>query len=861
MDKDTTGCQLEVELMAEPTGMKLHIDYNSGKYSRSFIESFASTYENVLNQFMSREYIKDIEPADEKQLEILDSFNDTEVPYDDTQTIVSLFRRAASENADRTAVIFKDIKLTYRELDDITERIAGYIADKGLGRGDVVSILIPRDEYMPTASIGVLKSGCAYQPLDPTYPPERLNFMINDSGAKLLITTEELRPLITDYNGNVLILSEIASLPAANAELPEIKPEDLFILLYTSGSTGTPKGVRLTHGNLVCFVNWYHRYYNLQPEDCVGQYASYGFDACMMDMYSPLTIGASMCVIPEEMRLDLTAINEYLEKNHVTHQFMTTQVGRQFAVNIENKSLKHLSAGGEKLISLEPPKGCTLHNTYGSTEITVSSNIRELTHDDAVTVGRPLPNVKEFIVDSDGNELPFGVVGELYIGGIGVAIGYHNLPEMTAERFIDYRGTRVYKSGDYARWKDGGNVEILGRKDNQVKLRGLHIECGEVESAIAKAEVVKSAAVKINSIICIICACFTADRPMNIAAVRDEIGRTLTKYMVPTARLQLDKMPMTPNGKTDLRALPEAVIERSVSESAANDAERAFCKIFGEILQLEQVGATLGGTSLLVTRVMIEAERAGCRVTFQDVFSRPTPRMLAGLFIDEANAAAEPEHYDEIRNYDYTKLQAILDANTLESFKSGTRQPLGYTSHRRGGLSRHSHTPRICGKVYCLLRGKSGFTAEERLKGQLFYYFERPYDELLGKRLFIIDGDITKPIDKLPVSTVINCAAVVKHFSAGTDGTEIEDVNIGGVRNLIDYCLANNSRLIQVSTMSTVSMGMSNGEVFKEGRMIGERDLYFNQLLHSKFLAERLVLEAVADKGFGGTVFRRRVPD
>ncbi|MBR0044294.1 MAG: AMP-binding protein, partial [Synergistaceae bacterium] len=458
LDKDTTGCQLEVELMAEPTGMKLHIDYNSGKYSRSFIESFASTYENVLNQFMSREYIKDIEPADEKQLEILDRFNDTEVPYDDTQTIVSLFRRAASENADRTAVIFKDIKLTYRELDDITERIAGYIADKGLGRGDVVSILIPRDEYMPTASIGVLKSGCAYQPLDPTYPPERLNFMINDSGAKLLITTEELRPLITDYNGNVLILSEIASLPAANAELPEIKPEDLFILLYTSGSTGTPKGVRLTHGNLVCFVNWYHRYYNLQPEDCVGQYASYGFDACMMDMYSPLTIGASMCVIPEEMRLDLTAINEYLEKNHVTHQFMTTQVGRQFAVNIENKSLKHLSAGGEKLISLEPPKGCTLHNTYGSTEITVSSNIRELTHDDAVTVGRPLPNVKEFIVDSDGNELPFGVVGELYIGGIGVAIGYHNLPEMTAERFIDYRGTRVYKSGDYARWKDGGNV-------------------------------------------------------------------------------------------------------------------------------------------------------------------------------------------------------------------------------------------------------------------------------------------------------------------------------------------------------------------------------------------------------------------
>ncbi|MBQ7559524.1 MAG: AMP-binding protein, partial [Synergistaceae bacterium] len=339
LDSDATGYPLEVELMGETNGMKLHISYNAGKYSHDFIDTFARTYENVLRQMMSREYIRDIDPSDKEQLAILDGFNDTANPYDATQTIVSLFRKAASENADRTAVIFNEKKLTYKELDEITERIAGTIASKGLGRGDVVSILIPRGEYMPIASIGALKAGCAYQPLDPTYPPERLNFMIKDSGAKLLITTEELRPLITDYSGDVLMVSEIPTLPACGAELPTVKPEDLFILLYTSGSTGTPKGVRLTHGNLVCFVNWYHRYYKLQPEDCVGQYASYGFDACMMDMYSPLTCGAAVCVIPEEIRLDLNAINEYLEKNRVTHQFMTTQVGRQFVVNIDNHSL------------------------------------------------------------------------------------------------------------------------------------------------------------------------------------------------------------------------------------------------------------------------------------------------------------------------------------------------------------------------------------------------------------------------------------------------------------------------------------------------------------------------------------------
>ena len=378
IDKNSVGVPLITELFAVPSGLSIHIEYNSGKYSSEFIETFAKTYENILRQLITKEYISEIEPCPQNSnaLKLLDSFNNTDVPYDDTQTIVSLFKNAAVQYPNNTAVIFGDKRYTYSKIDILSDKIAGYVSSLGLGRGDVVSILIPRCEYMAAASIGALKAGCAYQPLDASYPPERLNFMVQDASAKLLITTEELRPLVSDYNGEILFLKNIPALPDLSVSLPKIKPEDLFILLYTSGSTGTPKGVRLTHKNLVCFVNWYHRYYELKPENCVAAYASFGFDACMMDMYSTLTKGAALCIVPEEMRLDLNALNDYFVSNNVTHSFMTTQVGRQFAQSIDNNtSLKYLSTGGEKLVSLNPPTKYKFYNAYGPTECTVIATI------------------------------------------------------------------------------------------------------------------------------------------------------------------------------------------------------------------------------------------------------------------------------------------------------------------------------------------------------------------------------------------------------------------------------------------------------------------------------------------------------
>ena len=512
-----------------------------------------------------------------------------------------------------------------------------------------------------------------------------------------------------------------------------------------------------------------------------------------------------------------------------------------------------------------------IFNCYGPTEITVASNNAELTDAEVVTVGKPQLNVKEFIVDSDGNELPEGVVGELYIGGRGVARGYNNLDEMTRERFVDYHGERIYKSGDYAKWLPDGNVVVLGRTDHQIKLRGLRIELGEIENVMLKVDGMEKVVILIRKLSGKehLCAYYTASREIAPTALKEEISKSLTQYMVPTAYLQLEKMPMTPNGKTDVKALPEPQLAISGDyEAPQNDTEHAFCDIFASILQMDRVGATdnffeLGGTSLVVTRVIIEADKAGLHVAYGEVFANPTPRKLAALITGAVVPDGSPsgKAADPVADFDYTAISNLLQRNALDIFRAGKRQQLGNVliTGATGYLGIHILRELIdsdADNIYCLVRGKTQEKAESRLRTLLFYYFSKSFKELFGQRLHVILGDVTSFVDDdFPaIDTVFNCAAVVKHFS---EGTEIEDVNIGGAKRCVDFCIKTGAKLIHISTASTRGLwtGEAKDDIFTEQRLFMGQYLG-NKYIYSKFMAERLILDAVALHGLSEKIMR-----
>jgi amino acid adenylation domain-containing protein len=880
-ESDTPKFRIAFFIQDDPSGKpSICLQYDNGRYSHELMECLAQSISNAANAFISNPAtpLKNVSLLDTKQVTLLDSFNQNDVDYDNTQTVVSLFRRQVELHPDNIAMVYHDLRLTYKQVDELSERIAQYVQSQGLGNEDVVSILIPRSKWMVVASIGVLKAGCAYQPLDPSYPAERLNFMMQDANAKLLIADEDLRPIVNEYQGKVLLTKDIEALPAAAAPVKaDITPSSLFIMLYTSGSTGTPKGCQLEHGNLVCFCHWYHRYYDLKPEHKVAAYASYGFDACMMDMYSALTCGAAVYIIGEDIRLNLPDLNEYFNREGITHSFMTTQVGCQFAMNFDNHSLLHLSVGGEKVLPLTPPTAYQLHNGYGPTECTIFTTtypMREFEQN--APIGKPLDNLRLYIVDKQLNRLPVGAVGELWISGPQVSRGYLNRPEKTAETYLtnpfttDAKYSRVYRTGDIVRYLSDGNIQFVGRRDGQVKIRGFRIELKEVEAVIREYPGIKDATVQAFDYETggkFIAAYIVSDEQVDIKELNAFIGKQKPPYMIPAATMQIDVIPLNQNQKVNRKVLPTPVIQAAEHEyvEPKNEQERLFAKIFGDILSLDKVSATdnffeLGGTSLMVTKVIIECDKAGYHVIYGDVFTHPTPRLLAQFVTGEAPT----EETDvAITNFDYSGIDAILQHNNIETFLKGERQQLGNVllTGATGYLGIHVLRELIdsdATTITCMVRGKDQPAAEHRLKNLLFYYFENSFKKLFGTRLFVMNADVTQEFNvDGRIDTVFNCAANVKHFSKGTD---IEDVNIGGAQRCVEFCLKTGARLVHISTTSVGEIWIIHNDG-EQVPMLDERKLWFGQFLdnryiNSKFLAERLVLDAVAHHGLSAKVMR-----
>ena len=875
---------LELNVPKFPINIKIEsrgvvVQYDDAVYSQRLAESLAESIVAVVERMMSQPEgkIRQLSIVSKYQEEELSHLRQTatgDAPFKFFHECISHFAKTQPEHE---ALVAVDAKYTYKEMDEATNDIAAALRQKGVKERDRVALLLPRTSRLILSLFGVLKAGAAYIPCDPDYPADRIKLILEDSEARYIITTaDRMDSVPADKAINVEeLLAESPSTP--NIPSAQITPDDLAYLIYTSGSTGRPKGVMLRHEGICNYLYGHpaNVFANgvLTDADRVLSVTTISFDAALQDIGMAYYNGKTLIVATEEQANNPLDLARLIQEQHINmvsgtpSRWQTWLTSDDFCKAISQ--VKICRAGGEKFSDalLQQMRSVTkarIFNCYGPTEITVASNNAELTNAEMVTVGKPQLNVKEFIVDADGNELPVGVVGELYIGGRGVARGYNNLDEMTRERFVEYHGERIYKSGDYAKWLPDGNVVILGRTDHQIKLRGLRIELGEIENVMLSVEGMKKVVIMIRKLNDKehLCAYYTADHEIAPDALKAEISKRLTQYMVPTAYLQLKEMPMTPNGKTDVKALPEPQLAVSSAYVApANDTEKAFCDIFAGILQMDKVGTTdnffeLGGTSLVVTRVIIEADKAGLHVAYGDVFANPTPRQLASLITGEVVSDGP----DEVADYDYTAINNLLQRNTLENFLKGERQALGNVllTGATGYLGIHILRELIdsdAKHIYCLVRGKSQEAAESRLRTLLYYYFADAFKHLFGQRLHVILGDVTSDFGEgLQVDTVFNCAAIVKHFS---EGTEIEDVNIGGAKRCVDYCLKTGAQLVHVSTASTRGLwaGTIKDEVFTEQRFYMGQFLG-NKYIYSKFMAERLILDAVALHGLRAKIMR-----
>ncbi len=595
---------ISVMVMKGQGGYEISLDYRRDLYSEKTAKGLLGMLVQVLRGMISCRSLNRISLVSGSDVQLLDSFHGQEVPFDRTKTVVDLFREQAGSRPGDAAVVYLDRTYTYAQTDEITDRLAAYIAGLGIGREQTVSVLIPRCEYMVLASLGILKAGAAYQPLDPTYPKERLAFMLEDADAQLLIAEESLLHLVEGYQGKILLTKDIPGLPKADKDkLPcPPGPEDLFILLYTSGSTGVPKGCMLEHLNLMAFCQWYTAYYGLKPESRVAAYASYGFDAHMMDIYPALTAGASVCIIDQSIRLDLNELNWYFEKQRVTHAFMTTQIGRAFATGMQCGSLKHLSMGGETLTPFAPVGNTKYYNLYGPTECTILTTAYCLErYEEEFPIGKPLSNMKLYVVDSCGRRVPAGVPGELWITGFQVSRGYLNRPEKTAEAYSDnpfsnaegYR--RAYHTGDIVRFLPNGNIQFIGRRDGQVKIRGFRIEITEVEEVIRKFPGISDATVVAYDEPGggkYIAAYVVSPGQVDVEAMNAFIAESKPPYMVPAVTMQIDKIPLNQNQKVDRKSLPMPQRKKEELTEPTGPVQKKIFDCVAEVIGHREFGSS-----------------------------------------------------------------------------------------------------------------------------------------------------------------------------------------------------------------------------------------------------------------------------
>ncbi len=667
----TSKFDLSLELDDRPEGLIGRFEYNSDLFDAATIERMIGHWHTLLASIVANPALRLTELpmlTAAERTQMLVSWNDTQTPYPGERFLHQLIEEQVARTPETIAVVYQDRRLTYRELNAHANRLAHHLRQLGVENESLVGLCMERSLEMVIGLLAILKAGGAYVPLDPTYPAERLAFMLEDSRAEVLLTQQHLAGKLPTGAARVVCLDAASALLAEQGEenLPASgTPEQLAYVIYTSGSTGRPKGVQIAHRALVNFLTSMRRQPGLTAEDTLLAVTTLSFDIAGLEIFLPLIVGARLVVAGQEVVADGSALTELLARTRATVMQATPVTWRLLlAAGWQGDPHLKILCGGEALpLDLARqllPKCASLWNMYGPTETTIWSSCARITPEDqTISIGRPIANTQMYVLDPDRHLVPIGVPGELYIGGAGLARGYLHRPELTAERFIRHpfeRGTdaRLYRTGDLARYRADGTLEVLGRLDYQVKLRGFRIELGEIEATLEHHPAVRQALVMVRE--------DTPGAQRLVAYVIPEAPHTptgrellqalaqrLPAYMLPSAFVLLETLPLTLNGKVDRKALP-APEEASIDAQAAPGAPTLtihyqLLQIWQELLGVEQIGIQsnffhLGGHSLLAARLINRIEQVFHKqISLATLFAGPTIEQLAAALLREETDA------------------------------------------------------------------------------------------------------------------------------------------------------------------------------------------------------------------------------
>jgi amino acid adenylation domain-containing protein len=630
---------------------------------------------------------------------VVTQWNATERIYPTDRTVPELI--AAQAEATPAAIAVRDAAgtLTYGELLARANQVAQALRAQGVGPETFVGIAMERSLDLVVGLLGILQAGAAYVPLDPSYPTERLAYMLADSQVAALVTHEALVTWLA-FTGPTLCLDRdwpaIARFPAT-APPGRFTAEQLAYVIYTSGSTGQPKGAGNSHGGLRNRLQWMQEAYPLTAADRVLQKTPISFDVSVWEFFWPLTVGAELIMAaPDEHKEPAKLIARIVTQGVTTLHFVPPMLQAFLATpGVERcRSLRHLICSGEALPATLPPQvqallpTVALHNLYGPTEAAIDVTAWTCPQSPAVTavpIGRPIANLQIYLLDPQGQPVPVGVPGELYIGGAGVARGYHRRPALTAARFVPdpfsaTPGQRLYRTGDVVRYRADGAIEYLGRLDHQVKIRGFRIELGEIEQTLGQQPGIREAVVVARreasgSTRLVAYVTAQAGQGLDPLALRQALGRTLPDYMVPAVILPLAELPLSPNGKVDRKALPapEAEAQRTAAYVAPeNDTEQRLAAIWSQVLGLPRVGRQdnffeLGGDSINSLQILARAHQEGIKLTPKQLFDHPTIASVAAVAvignIDQAESASDMADPSRIADVELTddEMQNLLE--------------------------------------------------------------------------------------------------------------------------------------------------------------------------------------------------------